>query len=404
MPCTVVTGDFSLLGRLQKSGNLRIIRAISHLEGDIVPVERDEVLLVDPSGFPREELREYLSGKTAHDVVMLAAADGAMMLRWRETLEQWGIEDVICTSLEQWERPESGGQAGSEGPKSRRRAREDERGSPSVLHPQVLTIFNPKGGVGRTTLAVNLAIRARAALGLDTLLLDLDIGGGDVALHLDMLDAPTVVDLLAYGEDLSGKLIGEVAGEFRPSGISVIPSPGNAELVEMATWERLAPVVRIASRMFDLVVVDTPGDPACDVSYRAVREATRVLSPVTPDVAAVRRLKTAMEFLREMSPEIPERVSLALNRQYEGAPVTSAEIESFLDCPMVARIPECRGAVSEAVGKARPIVLGKNAPNVIEEIDEILSHIFSVNISRTGQPWWRRLLGGLVGVRERGLV
>ncbi len=396
--CTVISEDFGLVSRLQQNELVCISRVLPRLRDDLVPESEGEMLIVDVK-WGEDHLLQWMKQKEARfSLVVVLCRDAEQLNRCRELL-LGGPDAVMCVCRDDWLQKES---LKSDAVQSNPGSGAEGAGSSSRLSRQTVSVFNPKGGVGRTTTAVNLAVRAQAALGLNTCLIDLDVGAGDVAMHLDLLDRPTVIDLLAYGDDLSPQLVSDLLAEYRPSGLSVISAPGKAELVEVAPWERLSTVVEVCSDMFDLVVMDTPGHPACEISYRSAEAASFVLAPVTQDVAAPRRLKGALGVLKELTPRVSDRVRLLVNRQYDGALVSTSEIEEFLDCICVGEIPEAGGAAAEALSSGRPLVLSKGMPEIVEAFDRVLQEMFDLSVSQKRHTWWTRLLRGIAGVGQKG--
>ncbi len=380
--CTVVSTDFVLMGKLQEGGSMEVGRVMSGLRPGLAPEGEEEVLVIDLACEEDASVEDFLSAGSDFPVTVLLVPDA-------ESAGRWQNRGAVVISAAEWiggEGP-SPAEAGEGQP---RRPRSPDRRTPPR---QTVVLFSPKGGVGRTTLAVNLAVRARAGLGLETVIVDLDIGGGDVALHLDLTEEPTVVDLAAYGEDVTADLLREFAATYRPSGLSVLPAPGRPELVELAPWERLAPVVRSCQRIYDLVVVDTPGDPASEMSYRVLEEATYVLAPVTLDVSAARRLKTALNMMSELSADLPDKVRLVVNRQAEGSPITCRDVEEFIGLEAVVRFPDCSRAAVEAVGSGKPLVLGGGDDSMQQAVDDILENIFSLRVPEDRVSFLTRMLG-----------
>lgn len=381
-PCTVVSTDFLLVGQLGKSELLSIERVVPRLRSDLAPTCPRELLIIDVHSQDCRSIEEFLTSDTDFTLTVLLVRDESDRARWHG-------RGATVASVEQW----LGGGTNS--------GERDREGSSRVQEPvqrgdslrrQTLVVFSPKGGVGRTTLAVNLAVRARSALGLDTVLVDLDIAGGDAALHLNLLDEPTIVDLAAYGEDLSPELLRDFASVYRPSGLAVLPAPGRPELAELAPWERLAPVVRSCQRAYDLVVIDTSGDPASRMNYHALGISTYILAPVTPEPAAPRRLRNALKMTEDMGWEVEGDIRLVINRHYDGAPLSSRDIETFFGMKAVARFPELGGGLAETISAGRPLVLAREEDGFRRAVDAILEDALEADIPRSPVPWWRNLL------------
>ncbi len=414
--CTIVSVDFTLVSNLQGNDSVNLGRVLTELRDDLGPQETGEMLVID-AAVDEEPLFEWFENRETDSgfaLIVVLCVGNQQIQRCRQRLMRTS-ETVMCVSRDQWlqdsqadisDRGETDDYKQQKpAPRADKVVELTDKGRAPSVNPQIVSVFSPKGGVGRTTTAVNLAVRAQAALGLDTVLIDLDIGGGDVALHLDLFDTPTVVDLLAYGEDINPQVVQDVAVEFRPSGLSVIPAPGKAELVEVATWEKLCKVVQMCSEMFDLVVLDTPGYSACQLSYRAAGASTYILAPITPDIISPRRMKSAMNVLKELSPKLPDKVHLLMNRYYEGALVTPREIEEFLESPCVGCFPEFPGATAaEAAGAGQPLILKKDDRNFEKALDSVLEDIFRISVPDRKSPWWRRVIDRISLVGAKGMM
>jgi Flp pilus assembly CpaE family ATPase len=167
---------------------------------------------------------------------------------------------------------------------------------------QIIIVFNPKGGVGKTTIAVNVAAMLQVRKGQRVLLVDCDTVTGHVASSLGMENVRTVAD--AWTEDLdsgASETFSEIAG-IHQNGVSVLvmaESPLHTEILEP---KRVAEAITTACRVYDWVVVDMHPDygPLNQVIFE---RADKIIVPVTPDVPAIR---AAVQF-REVAVELEIR-------------------------------------------------------------------------------------------------
>ena len=197
----------------------------------------------------------------------------------------------------------------------------------------VLAIFNPKGGVGKTTVATNLASALQVNLGQQVLLLDADTVTGHVTTSLGLEQVRTVAD--SWRDELDGgpaETLAELASPH-PSGLSVVAltsSPLNTDILEPM---RVAEAIEASRRGFDFIVVDL--HPSYSMLNQQVFErADRILVPVTPDVPALR----AAVQLRDVALEtgIADRLALIVNRANSG--VSVADMERTVGMPALALI------------------------------------------------------------------
>ena len=197
----------------------------------------------------------------------------------------------------------------------------------------MIAVFNPKGGVGKTTIATNLASTLQLNNGQRVLLVDADTVTGHVTTSLGLEHVRTVAD--SWHDQAEGgpsESLVEIASPH-PSGMSVVSltsSPLNTEILDP---ERVADAITAARRGFDYVIVDLHPSYS-DINKVVFERADRILVPVTPDVPALR----AAVQLRDVATELgfAERLALVVNRANSG--VSVADMEKTVGMPALALI------------------------------------------------------------------
>jgi pilus assembly protein CpaE len=212
----------------------------------------------------------------------------------------------------------------------------------------VVTVYGAKGGVGKTSVATNLAV-AVARQGQAVVLVDADDTFGDAAESLAVAQGPSVTDALRAGESASIKsFLGEHA-----SGLSVLAAPANpldwrsidADVLR-ALFDRLA-------RQFDVVIVDT-GSTLSDVTIAALQQAAQVLWVTTPEYASVHDSLQAMSAIRGLG--LPDdRIRLVLNVASADSDVQPSSVEQALGRPVFWSVPYDR-KLRRAAQLGQPIV------------------------------------------------
>jgi pilus assembly protein CpaE len=215
----------------------------------------------------------------------------------------------------------------------------------------VVAVFNPKGGVGKTTVATTLASALQLRHNQRVLLIDADTVTGHIPTSLGLEHVRTVAD--SWRDEAEGgpsETLAEIAAPH-PTGLSVVSltsSPLNTEILDP---ERVGRAISASRRGNDFVVIDL--HPSYSAVNQAVFElADRILVPVTPDVPALR----AAVQLRDVAIELglADRLALIVNRANSG--VSVGDMERTVGMPALALIRSGGLLFVRAANEGRTVV------------------------------------------------
>jgi Flp pilus assembly CpaE family ATPase len=233
-----------------------------------------------------------------------------------------------------------------------------------------IVVFNPKGGVGKTTIATNLASTLQLRKSQDVLLIDADTVTGHVPTSLGIDGVRTLVD--SWADELEGGPVETLIdlAAAHPSGMKVVSltsSPLNTEILEP---ERVGDAINIARRGFDFLVIDL--HPSYSPLNQAIFErADRILVPVTPDVPAIRAAVQMVSTATELG--IRDRLSLVINRANSGVAV--ADIEKTVGLPALALIRSGGMHFVRAANEGRTIIEMFPKEKITEDFDALADRI-----------------------------
>ena len=219
----------------------------------------------------------------------------------------------------------------------------------------VLTVFGAKGGIGKTTITTNVA----AAIARDThasvLVIDLDTRFGDVAIMFDIEPSITVAQVAPNASGMDRATFAQSLVKHS-SGVYVLPSPKHPNDWRTVDANDVRELVRLASSMFDYVILDTPG-AFNEIVGAAIDMATQVVVVTSVDIASIKDTSFILDLLE--SEGFPsERLVLTVNHPNGTHVIRPADIEKVLKKSVFWEIPhDFQMAVATQTGQ--PVVVSR---------------------------------------------
>jgi pilus assembly protein CpaE len=234
----------------------------------------------------------------------------------------------------------------------------------------IVAVFNPKGGVGKTTIATNVAAALQVRKDQRVLLIDADTTSGHVATSLGMDQVRTVAD--SWQDQLEGgeaENFIEIAGAH-PSGLRVVSLTSSPLQVDILEPERVAEAITATRRGFDFIVVDL--HPSYSTLNQAVFEQSdRILVPITPDVPALRAAVQLRDVAMEMG--LRDRLAMVVNRANSG--VSVADMERTVGMPALALIRSGGLLFVRAANEGRTVIEMFPRERITEDFDGLADRL-----------------------------
>ncbi|HEX7490362.1 MAG TPA: AAA family ATPase [Candidatus Limnocylindrales bacterium] len=244
---------------------------------------------------------------------------------------------------------------------------------------KIVIVFNPKGGVGKTTISINLGAALQVRKGQKVLLVDCDTITGHVASSLGLERPRTLAN--AWREDAkNGKeeTVAQIAA-VHGSGISVLVMAESPLHTEVLDPKRVADAIIAARDSYDWIILDMHPDYG-PLNQALFEQADRILVPVTPDVPCIR---AAVQF-REVAVEldIRERLMIVINRANSG--VAAGDVERVVAVPALARIRSAGMLFVRAADEGKSAVERFPTSKVVGDIDILASRLLDGAVPSDG--------------------
>jgi pilus assembly protein CpaE len=238
-----------------------------------------------------------------------------------------------------------------------------EQGEPG----QVIAIFSPKGGVGRTTVAVNLAIAAATELGRKVVLVDGSFQFGDVGVLLNLNPKnKSIADLmpeLEAGGDIESMDTFVIS---HSAGIRVLlapPSPETAELITPAAIKRVIETLRMTH---DLVIVDCTAY-FNDTTLAILDSADVILTMLSLEITSIKNMRLFLEVANQLGYE-GGKVRLVLNRADSALGIRVQDVEQSIGRKVDDTIVSDGRSVVYALNRGVPFFLSNREAQVSQDV------------------------------------
>lgn len=217
---------------------------------------------------------------------------------------------------------------------------------------RIVTVVSPKGGVGKTTLATNIAVGLANRFPGGTVLVDLDIQFGDVASALDLRPEYFLPDTVTGQASRDPMALKTILTEHR-TGLYAVCAPDSPIDADPITGEHVAHLLRMLASEFRFVVVDTaPG--LSEHTLSALDETTDLVLLSSMEVPGVRGLRKELDTLGQLE-MLPERRRVVINFAESHSLLSIADIEATIRTSVDHQLPRSKAAV-DAVNQGVPLL------------------------------------------------
>ena len=256
----------------------------------------------------------------------------------------------------------------------------------------VVSVFAPKGGVGKTTISVNMAVALRQQTRAEVLLFDADVGVGNVSSVLEVPYRMGLADLAdSPPEEWTDAAFEQAVSVHADSGVRVLTWGTDPAESERVTVDLLLAAMRWARSHHSYVIVDNhPGYDDRTMAMLAV--ANEIFLVVTPEVGALRNSSQFLELARELG--LGNVIKVIVNRANHGIRV--ADMESSLGLPVSATVVSNGPRAVIASNEGRPIITKFPREKIADDLHRVARLVTEPDgpampaSAKAARKWWTR--------------
>jgi pilus assembly protein CpaE len=237
---------------------------------------------------------------------------------------------------------------------------------------KIISLFSKKGGLGVTTLAVNLGVALSQMAEKKAALIDLDLQLGDMTSFLNLSPEYSIIDVCDKNGGVDEVKLQSCMTRHQ-SGVFVLAEPKNPAESENISPSQINQILRHLKSMFSYVIVDTP-HILDSKTLEAFELSDHIILVTVPNISSIRATEKALGVFRDLG-YAPDKVRVIVNRVGKKDQVKAEEIEETINYPVSWVIPNNYPVVIEAINTGVPLLNHKGSSNVAKSIQDLSNDI-----------------------------
>jgi pilus assembly protein CpaE len=221
---------------------------------------------------------------------------------------------------------------------------------------RTVAVHSPKGGVGTTTIATNVAVVAARQKPDRVALVDLHLQFGQVATHLNLDVKLSLADAVRDDASMREPELLRTYATRHDSGLHVFAAPTSPELAEGITAAHVDRILTTLLNAYDSVIIDT-GSWLDERTMTAFEHAETVIFAVSPEIGALKAVHALLEYLNEAG-SVTAKATFVLNNQFAREILRLRDVESALGTRIATELPYDPFVFLKAVNEGVPVVIG----------------------------------------------
>jgi pilus assembly protein CpaE len=226
--------------------------------------------------------------------------------------------------------------------------------STSPISGRMIITYSPKGGVGTTTIATNLAFALQSPTN-KVLLIDGNLQYGDVAVFLNEQGKNSLIDLIPSIDELDPEIIQEVMIVHQATGLHILAAPARPELATQVNGEQFNKLLTFLKRLYNYIVIDTT-TILTDITQASIDSADFIVLITNQEIPA---LKNCHQFLSlvDAGGISRDRILFVMNKWDKRIAITPEKIGESLKQLVVNSIPYDERTPLLAVNRGIPFMV-----------------------------------------------
>ncbi len=227
---------------------------------------------------------------------------------------------------------------------------------------KIISTFSNKGGIGKTAIAVNLALELANVTKEKVALIDLNLQLGDVTTFLDLNPSFDISYVVNNINRVDESFLLSTLEQYKDTSLYVLADPPYLEQAEDITSDQIAKLFDVLKETFSYIVVDT-GSSFDGKTITVLDNSDLILLVTIVNLPAIRNCQRCLELFDRLGYD-KDKVKIVLNRYMENEEIKTEDVEDVLDKKVYWKIPNNYFTIMSAINKGIPVSLVNEDSNI----------------------------------------
>ncbi|MFL6210319.1 MAG: CpaE family protein [Pyrinomonadaceae bacterium] len=233
---------------------------------------------------------------------------------------------------------------------------------------RAIAVFSSKGGCGTSFIATNIA----AALDAPTVLVDLNLQAGDLALYLGVEPKFSIADLVEKRAHVDGSLLNSLVAPHT-SNLALLAAPREADLADDIEAEHVFAVIEVLRQHYDYVVID-PQHTFDAITLAALDQVDEIVLVLTLDIPAIRSAQRTLQIFDRLG--YPRhKVRIVVNRWSKQIELDVRQVERYLGEKVTGYVQSDYNTAVNSINLGQPLVESNPTSRIATELRQIAASI-----------------------------
>lgn len=227
---------------------------------------------------------------------------------------------------------------------------------------KIISTFSNKGGIGKTAIAVNLALELANVTKEKVALIDLNLQLGDVTTFLDLNPSFDISYVVNNINRVDESFLLSTLEQYKDTSLYVLADPPYLEQAEDITSDQIAKLFDVLKETFSYIVVDT-GSSFDGKTITVLDNSDLILLVTIVNLPAIRNAQRCLELFERLGYS-NEKVKIVLNRYMENEEIKTEDVEDVLNKKVYWKIPNNYFTIMSAINKGIPVSMVNDMSNI----------------------------------------